>query len=93
MENLVESLEKAVEELIGSNAELRAKLRESEEERQSLLESLSQKDRDIEQLETKMKALKMANSLAGSGTDDKEVRKVLNEFVRDIDKCIALLNG
>ena len=93
MENLVESLEKAVEELIGSNAELRAKLRESEEERQSLLESLSQKDRDIEQLETKMKALKMANSLAGFGTDDKEVRKVLNEFVRDIDKCIALLNG
>jgi len=39
------------------------------------------------------KVVKIARSETRSGEDRKEERKRLNELVRDIDKCIALLNN
>ncbi len=56
-----------------------------------LSEKLQQKEREIEALEVKVSTLKLAKSLSNTvDTHDAKV-KVLN-LVREIDKCIALLN-
>jgi len=56
-----------------------------------LSEKLQQKEREIEALEVKISTLKLAKSLSNAvDTHDAKV-KVLN-LVREIDKCIALLN-
>jgi|DewCreStandDraft_4_1066084.scaffolds.fasta_scaffold86623_2 ATP-dependent Lon protease len=52
---------------------------------------LQQKEKEIEALEVKISTLKLAKSLSNTvDTHDAKV-KVLN-LVREIDKCIALLN-
>jgi chromosome segregation ATPase len=94
MEKLVSGLEEAVGRLIALNKELQKQLVEIETDRDHLREELEQKEREIESLENRVQAVKTARTLTDSETSgDKEVRKVLNELLRDIDKCIGLLNG
>ncbi len=46
----------------------------------------------IKQLEEKNKILKLSTSIQSEQGDNKAARKKINELVREIDKCIALLN-
>jgi hypothetical protein len=43
-------------------------------------------------LEEKNKILKLSTSIQSEQGDNKAARKKINELVREIDKCIALLN-
>lgn len=45
-----------------------------------------------QEIERKYDNLKMARSIDGETTDDREARIKLNKIVREIDNCIALLN-
>lgn len=45
-----------------------------------------------QEFEKKYDNLKLAKSLDGNTTDDKEARLKLNRIIREIDNCIALLN-
>jgi len=53
---------------------------------------LISKNTEIEELNDKYKVLKMAKSLEGASNENKDVKLKINEMVREIDKCIALLN-
>jgi phage shock protein A len=44
------------------------------------------------ELEEKLRVLKMAKSLEGSNEKTLDIKQKINEFVREIDKCIVLLN-
>ncbi|HPS46364.1 MAG TPA: hypothetical protein PKZ21_04250 [Bacteroidales bacterium] len=46
----------------------------------------------IENLEKKLKILKIAKTLE-IGKDNQQAKLKINELVREIDKCIALLNN
>ncbi len=58
-----------------------------------LSEQLDSKQQEIEKLEEENGKLRMANSLSGGGEAVTETKLKINELVREIDKCIALLNG
>lgn len=58
-----------------------------------LSDKLDQTQQNIEELKEENGKLRMASSLAGASGDKKEVKLKINELVREIDKCIALLNG
>lgn len=47
----------------------------------------------LSKLEEQNKVVKIANAVTGNDDDRKEQRKRLNELVREVDKCIALLNN
>ena len=53
---------------------------------------LNVKKQEIEVLESKFQSLKLAKTLTSSTEDVKNVRLQINQIVREIDKCIALLN-
>ena len=46
----------------------------------------------ISDLKEKNKILKLSASLQGKGEDTKATKQQINELVREVDKCIALLN-
>ncbi len=46
----------------------------------------------IESLEEKNKILKLSSSINNETESDKSSKKKINDLVREIDKCIALLN-
>ena len=71
--------------------------RENEEKIASQLKKLDEEktnlQNEINQLQEQVKLLKLAKQLEGhSVKDTKEVKLKINEMVREIDKCIALMN-
>ena len=48
---------------------------------------------EIVKLQEQIKILKLAKQIDGEGVDKtKEVKLMINEMLREIDKCIALMN-
>ena len=93
LNQVVESIENRVAELIGQLKELRAEnleLKKNNEELRILLETHKKRATDLEE---QNKVAKIARSVTISEDDRKMQRKRLNEMVREIDKCIALINS
>ena len=71
--------------------------RENEEKIASQMKKLDEEktnlQNEINQLQEQIKLLKLAKQLGGDSIKDtKEVKLKINEMVREIDKCIALMN-
>jgi peptidoglycan hydrolase CwlO-like protein len=80
-------------ELLGTQKiELTYKLKKLEEENADLQSKLDDRQKQFEELKDKNNVLKMAKSLGESGEKSTEAKKRINELVKEIDKCIALLN-
>ena len=90
--NPMEELKKSVYQLMNKYAVLDAEKKELEEQNSILKKEIEEQQSEIEDLKNKYKVLKMAKSLEGSSNENKEVKLKINEMVREIDKCIALLN-
>lgn len=70
-----------------------------EEKNQELLDRLEENEHKLkgalhenEELNTKYKNLKTAQALSNENIDLKETKARFNKLVREIDKCITLLN-
>lgn len=73
------------EEQRRDNAELRRQLEETEEARMKL-------QADYEELARRYNDLKTATAISLDGNDVRETKARLSKLVREVDKCIALLN-
>jgi hypothetical protein len=79
--------------MIGQLKELRAEnieLKKNNEELRVLLETQKKRNTDLEE---QNKVAKIAKSVTLSDDDRKMQRRRLNDMVREIDKCIALINS
>lgn len=59
---------------------------------QRLLDELSNQNQQNIDLEERLQALKIANTMVGSKEDKLITKQKINSLIRDIDKCIALVN-
>jgi len=57
-----------------------------------LLGKLYAKNKEIEVLESKYQSLKLAKTITLSSDDVNNARLQISRMVREIDKCVALLN-
>ncbi len=62
------------------------------DENSKLRTSVDQQAEKIKELEQKYDKLKLAKALASESEDVHDARIKVNRMVREIDKCIALLN-
>jgi hypothetical protein len=62
------------------------------EEKERLSEQISLLSISNQDLTKKVEDLKFAKSLAGANEDSHEAKIKINRLVREIDKCISLLN-
>jgi chromosome segregation ATPase len=76
--NRYNSLKSELSELIKQNVTLNARLQEREAR--------------LKELETKYERIKLSGALLGEGENAHEAKKKINELVREIDRCVALLN-
>jgi chromosome segregation ATPase len=53
---------------------------------------LQEQDATIKELEVKYERIKLSGALLGEGEHASEARKKITELVREIDRCVALLN-
>ena len=73
------------DELKRENAELKQLLEEEKKENERILA-------EYKELETSYTNLKTATAISLNGSDVKETKLRLSKLVREVDKCIALLN-
>lgn len=91
MEDIVHEIRTHVDRLLEERSGLKAALVSKDEELQRLREQVSSNTKQIASLEEANKTLKIAKSLTGAG-ENTDAKLKINELVREIDKCIALLN-
>ncbi len=60
-------------------------------ENQSLKVALNTSEDKRKDLEEKLRVLKLARSLEGTNEKTLDIKQKINEFVREIDRCIVLL--
>jgi predicted nucleic acid-binding Zn-ribbon protein len=60
-------------------------------ENQSLSSAVKVSKEKIDELEQKLKVIKMAKSFSETNEKTLDIKQKINEFVQEIDKCIVLL--
>jgi len=85
-------LNKKLEELFERYNELRTKNRDLKNENDTFKRYLEERDNKIKELENKYERIKISGALMGEGEGVVEAKHKINELVREIDRCVALLN-
>ena len=84
--NYVKGLQNSLMESSENEKKLKSQIELLGEEKTNLKE-------EIVKLQEQIKLLKLAKQLDGEGVNKtKEVKLMINEMLREIDKCIALMN-
>jgi hypothetical protein len=91
-ESIVNSLEVKVTKLVSLHEQLKSEHQQLLNEQRELLETIKLKDIELKDLHSKYENLKLAKHLVSGGEDTHEAKLKVNRIVREIDKCIALLN-
>ena len=91
LELLVSGIEYKVRKLTGQMEVLKEELNRVVLEKQTLENVVRDKRNEVKTLEEKIKLINVAKSIE-SGKDSAQAKQKINELVREIDKCIGLLN-
>ncbi len=90
-EILISGIEYKVRKLIEKQKKLSIRNEELENQNRGLKEQIKEQQYRINNLEDKLRTLKTAKIL-DSDKGSVEAKKKINELVREIDRCIGILN-
>ena len=88
------NLEKLVKQLIDLHAQADKHNSTLKLTNEQLMVDKAEQQIKIVNLSDQLKTIKLAQSLAGSGDQDsRQMKTKINEYIKEIDKCLALLNN
>ena len=85
-------LNRKIDELINRYSSLKSEITDLKNGNEVLKAMLQERDEKIKELEIKYERVKLSGALLGDGGNAPEAKKKITELVREIDKCVALLN-
>ena len=85
-------LNSKLDELLNRYSDLKTEAEELRKGNEALNNLLQTRDERIKELETKYDRVKLTGALLGEGENAVEAKKKITELVREIDRCVALLN-
>ncbi|NDV56940.1 hypothetical protein [Bacteroides sp. 519] len=89
---LLADFESSLRQLMRQHDELKRKYADLEKLLEQQKEETNLVRKDLKRLETDYTNLKIAQAISINGGDVKDARMRLSKLVREVDKCIALLN-
>ena len=92
MKTIINNIEVKVGKLIAKFDKLNAEKLDLQRNNDTLNVRLQEKESQIVVLQDKVKLMNISKSVDASKEEVKSTRLKINEYVREIDKCIALLN-
>lgn len=83
-----------VKELLEENARLKNDKNDLNSINLAMKKELEDKNKAIEDLTQKIQTLKLAKSISGDEKPQEtiELKRKINDYIKEIDRCIALLN-
>ena len=92
MRTIINNIGIKVGKLIEKGNQLKFEKKILQQDNDTLNAQLQEKKKEIVALQDKVKLMNISKSVDVSKQEVKETRLKINEYVREIDKCIALLN-
>ena len=92
MKDIVNNIEVKLVKFIAKHKLIRKEKLLLQQENDASVAALESKEKEILSLQEKIKLMNISKSGDASKQEVKETRLKINEYVREIDKCIALLN-
>ena len=83
---------KKVDLLLSKYQKLKTDMEDLKVENKGLKINLKDKEDELAETEKKYERLKLTGALRGDGGNAQESKQRIGELVREIDRCIALLN-
>ena len=85
-------LNRKLDELLERYNILKSEVRTLKNGNEVLRASLQDREEKMKELEIKYERVKLSGALLGEGENAFEAKKKIIELVREIDRCVALLN-
>jgi predicted nucleic acid-binding Zn-ribbon protein len=85
-------LNRKIDELVNSYSNLKSECENLKTEKEALKVVLLDRETEMKDLEKNYERVKLAGALLGEGETATDAKKKITELVREIDKCIALLD-
>lgn len=92
LKSIATSLENKIEKLVDLHHRTKKELSSLKNENTHLTQTIEQQKKAIKDLEEKGKVLKLSKSLSTTNENTTELKLKINELIREVDKCISLLN-
>ena len=92
MKTIINSIEAKLLNLINNFNQIQKENSDLQKNNYSLNERLQEKEKLIANLQDKVKLMNISRSVDSDSEDVKATRSKINEYIREIDRCIALLN-
>lgn len=85
-------LNRKLDELLDRYNNLKRELADLKKGNDILKDVLQDREEKFKELEIKYERVKLSGALLGEGENAHEAKRKIAELVREIDKCVALLN-
>ena len=85
-------LNRKLDELLDRYNNLKGEVTDLKNGNEVLKNLLYDREEKLKELEIKYERVKLSGALLGEGENAFEAKKKITELVREIDKCVALLN-
>jgi predicted nucleic acid-binding Zn-ribbon protein len=85
-------LNRKLDELFSRYNNLKSELSNLRSANEELNITIQERNNRIKELELKYERVKLSGALLGEGENAQEAKRKINELVREIDRCVALLN-
>ncbi len=92
MKTIINSIEAKLINLINNFNQIQKENSDLQKNNYALNERLQEKEKLIANLQDKVKLMNISRSVDSDSEDVKATRSKINEYIREIDRCIALLN-
>ena len=92
MKAIVDSLEIKINKLISLYNVTKQEKEIIVNENKNYKNKLTKQQEVVKKLEEKIKVIKISNLVSSDSEDKKKTKQKINKYVREIDRCIALLN-
>jgi chromosome segregation ATPase len=87
----LQSIESKVRQLLNRHTEAQQKLVAAQDEIKMLESQLQEREQQIKNFQNQENIVKIVDAIAGNTANSTELKLKLNEYIREIDKCIAYL--
>jgi hypothetical protein len=85
-------LNRKLDELLDKYSTLKHEAADLKKGNELLRRMLQEREEKMKELELKYERIKLSGALIGEGENALEARRKITELVREIDRCVALLN-
>ncbi len=92
LRNQLSSLDRKLNLLLAEHKRIKQELAQSQAENEVLRDEMNAKDEQISSFQNKIKISKIVDRIDTDGEDSTELKRKLDDYIKEIDKCIAYLS-